>query len=150
MAKRQRTLGEIMGVAGPVSEDTYAAKEGKRVAGIDLTEMAASHKIRPQVVKKMSKVPEEMYPKYSFRNVDFRKLVEKHELTCAKSLLCASDLVLRDPLYNVRSDRQNVRFPDDVLTVEFMADDAVALCKRVPRPGAHGHPFCTALRYGQK
>lgn len=70
------------------------------------------------------------------------------ELTCAEHLSFSTDLLLSDPPYIVRSDREDANSRYGLLTTGSMAD-GVALCKREMRPSSHGHLFCCALRLGQ-
>lgn len=82
---------------------------------VDVTGPVASTELAPQVVKAMRKDRESMYAERLLHDVDFRDLVDEHELTHVESLLDCVDLLLSDWSYNFRSGRENVNFHSDVL-----------------------------------
>lgn len=74
--------------------------------------------------------------------------MDEYKLTHGEYLLDLVELVLNDPAYGVRSGLEDAHFHYEVVTLVGMAD-AVALFKRIVRPGAHFYLFCSALLFGQ-
>lgn len=79
----------------------------------------------------------------SFHNVDFREVVKEHDLTRDKPFLVSGILVLGDRPCGLPCGHKDTSYQYDVLAFEDIAD-AVALCKQVMRPRAHGDMSCSA------
>lgn len=99
--KHQRTIDEMMGAAGPVTKELGVGEEGQGMETVDVAKLVASLELSPQMVEEMRKVPEAVYHICTFGNVDFRKIVNDHELMSGGYLLGSVNLVLSGPSYNV-------------------------------------------------
>lgn len=66
------------------------------------------------------------------------------ELAAGEDLNGNVDLVLADPPYNVRKNRDNEHADHDVFTLEDIKGIAGVL-EEVTKPGGHEHGFCSAL-----
>lgn len=93
----QRTMDEMMGAAKPIIEEVKVKEEEQVMEVVDLTEPAASSELVLQMVQALIKVRKAKYYICSFYNIDFRELVNEHELTHEEFLFDSVDLVLRDP-----------------------------------------------------
>lgn len=86
-----------------------------------------------------------MYPICSFRNADFRELLDEHKLTKREFLLNSVYLVLTHQSYNARSGCRGTNSHYDASNLKRMVNE-LSLCKWVMWTGAHVHLFCSASR----
>lgn len=84
--KRQRTIDEMFGVAGPATKKEQVIEKDKVMEVVDETELALSHDLGLQEVEVVGEGQEAMYPVYSFRNAAFKELVDEQELKIGESL----------------------------------------------------------------
>lgn len=89
---------------------------------VDVMELVVSHQLGLQGVEAKRKAQKSMYLECLLQNIDFRGLLDEHELTYGETLLGSVDVFLSDPPCNVRSDRKDVNSLDDVLTLEGTRD----------------------------
>lgn len=73
------------------------------VEGAEVTEPSALHELGSQMAESMKKLWETMYLICLVHNVDFLELLDEQWSTCGEYFLNSVDLLLSDPLYNVRS-----------------------------------------------
>jgi hypothetical protein len=78
--------------------------------------------------------------------VSFRALVKTHLETCNEDLTGKVQLVLTDPPYNTRSDRDLPNSEHDVLGPEDLVD-AAKLIASLLRPGGHAVIFCSTQQF---
>lgn len=67
-----------------------------------------------------------------FPNVDDQDLVDEHELTTKDCSLVSESLVLTEPSYVVRSDKEETESHFDVMKSESR-EDTVAICRQMMR-----------------
>lgn len=114
---------------------------------VDVTKPAASSELVSHVGMAKGRVQKAMCTICPFHNLDFGKLVDDGESTDGSFLSDSVYFLLIDMTYTVGSASEEDNYHYDVLIFVSMVA-AVALCKRVMRPGARSHPFCFALRGG--
>lgn len=87
-----------------------------------------------------------MYLVSSIQNLDFRKLVEGHEVDLGESLLEAVDMVVTDPLCDINRVHEPRHSHHDKFSVNDVKA-VVIFCRELMRPASKGHMFCTALQF---
>lgn len=92
----------------------------------------------------MKKLLEAMAPTCCIYDVDFRNLVEEHELGASKVINRKVDFFIVDFLYNVQRNRNADTLEYDLFTLENMRNMAT-MREDVTMPGVHGHVLCSSL-----
>lgn len=72
--KRQRTIDLMVDTVGSVTEEVEVREENQMMKAVDVTELAPSPELGPQVVEAIRKVWEAMSHVRSFHNADFESL----------------------------------------------------------------------------
>lgn len=91
-----------------------------------------------------------MHPIGAVHNIDFRPLVEKHELLQGETLVETFDLVLKYPPYNVFRVRQDTSSVHYRLSTNYLVGvanfwKAVMIVMRL---GTDDHILCYAIQFG--
>lgn len=94
----------------------------------------------------MAMLVKEMAPLCALYDVDFRNVLEEHELVAGEKMNGKVDLVLADHPYNVRRDREERNADHYVSALEDIKDMASVL-EEVMKPEGHGDWFCSVLQF---
>lgn len=85
---------------------------------VDVTKPAASSELGIVVVQAMGMHQKRKCPVCLFHNVYFQEFLDEYKLTHGHFLFDTVDLVCSDPLYNMRSKREDGNYHYYVLTIE--------------------------------
>lgn len=122
-----------------VMDDEEILNTAAPTAYVELSEIARTAPILP---------PNDLRSVCSVCDTDLRRLFKLHAMGIGDSLLGNVDLVLSDPLYNVRSNTGKANSEIDLFTLDDIRD-SFERCTAFRALTAYGNRFCAWVQFGR-